>query len=137
MHMRPEISSSIDIAGANSNCYSYGEVMFWVLGANLLLLADDGTWCKCYLWLMPFLNGIKQKKQTSMKHDFEEICLHKKITLRLFSSLLFPSSFFNILCLLSLSSPPLEDRMALHTSQTLTKNNDTWELFSLPSIKNL
>ena len=72
------------------SCFSYKK-------ANLLLLADDGTWCKCYLWLMPFLNGIKKKKKKpSMKHDFEEICLHKKITLRLFSSLLCPSSFFSI-----------------------------------------
>ena len=62
-----------------------------------------------------FVNDGFHLGSTSMEHDFEEICIHQKITLRLFSSLLFPSSFFNIGCLLSLPSPSLKDRMALHT----------------------
>ena len=57
-----------------------------------------------------FVNDGFHLGSTSMEHDFEEICIHKKITLRLFSSLLLPSSFFNIGCLLSLSSPSLKDQ---------------------------
>ena len=38
-----------------------------------------------------FVNDGFHLGSTSMEHDFEEICIHQKITLRLFSSLLFPS----------------------------------------------
>ena len=61
----------------------------------------NGTWL-CKLWLqIQSLSTVKEKRTFWL--NFEEIGLNQKITLRLFPPLLFPSNFFIIWCLLSLS----------------------------------